>query len=278
MISRFTKSFLVVIVALAFVASLAVLHAPSRAYIDPWTGDLFGEGGVENQLHALQPLVPQVDSAAHGGVIMSKLGNETAKRVEASQSTLEPPRRSRIMVYFSAIVNFAVSRHEADIFTTANAFLSLMLRVSLCSWAALGRATWKLLHTMTLRYPESPTQDERDALFSYFHLFSRLYPCGECAAEFQLLLKKYPPQTSSRRSASLWLCHVHNRVNERLKKPIFDCAYLDDTYDCGCGDAPLSSSSTTTSAAKIRENDPMDLERDPSRDEFTGVGMVKGGR
>lgn len=60
-------------------SSLAFLHAPSRAYIDPWTGDLFGEGGVEEQIHALQPLVPQSDIAAHGGVIMSKLGNETAK-------------------------------------------------------------------------------------------------------------------------------------------------------------------------------------------------------
>ena len=69
-------------------------------------------------------------------------------------------------------------------------------------------------HTMTLRFPEvrsfihvrgflrdvcwpqEPTQDERDALNNYFHLMSRLYPCGECAAEFQLLLKKFPPQVS----------------------------------------------------------------------------------
>ncbi|ETW74808.1 hypothetical protein HETIRDRAFT_482601 [Heterobasidion irregulare TC 32-1] len=145
--------------------------------------------------------------------------------------------------------------------------------------AALGRATWKLLHTMTLRYPEAPTEDERTALLSYFHLTSRLYPCGECAAEFQLLLKNFPPQTSSRRSASLWLCHVHNQVNERLHKPAFDCAHLDDTYDCGCGDEPLSASSDVSPfKEKAREGDPMDLERDPSRDEITGVEMIKGGR
>ncbi|KAF7292872.1 Sulfhydryl oxidase [Mycena indigotica] len=108
--------------------------------------------------------------------------------------------------------------------------------------AALGRATWKLLHTMTLRYPEKPTQDERDALNSYFHLLSRLYPCGECAHEFQQLLKQYPPQTSSRRAASLWLCSVHNRVNERLHKEEFDCAHLDEEYDCGCGDEPIGAS------------------------------------
>jgi hypothetical protein len=41
---------------------------------------------------------------------------------------------------------------------------------------------------------QEPTQNERDAFHSYLLLTSRLYPCGECAAEFQSLLKLYPPQ------------------------------------------------------------------------------------
>ncbi|KAF5355458.1 hypothetical protein D9758_006296 [Tetrapyrgos nigripes] len=115
---------------------------------------------------------------------------------------------------------------------------------------------------------KNPTEDERGALNSYFHLFSRLYPCGECAAEFQQLLKKFPPQTANRRAASLWLCFVHNQVNERLEKPEFDCAHLDDEYDCGCGDEPI----------KKKESDPMDLEDDPSQDELTGAQLIRGGR
>ncbi|KAI0001062.1 sulfhydryl oxidase [Russula vinacea] len=132
--------------------------------------------------------------------------------------------------------------------------------------AALGRATWKLLHTMTLRYPEHPTDDEREALRSYFYLTSRLYPCGECAAEFQQLLELYPPQTASRLSASGWLCFVHNKVNERLEKPIFDCAHLDDEYDCGCGrdsDDAADASTTLPSTTK---------------DEVTGADLIRGGR
>ncbi|KAG8876970.1 hypothetical protein FRB98_006939 [Tulasnella sp. 332] len=126
--------------------------------------------------------------------------------------------------------------------------------------AELGRATWKLIHTMTLRFPEKPTQDERHALESYFYLLSRLYPCGECATEFQQLLKKYPPQTSSRKTASLWLCYVHNQVNERLKKPEFDCMTLDATYDCGCGD---EKNGTVPNPRSV--------------DEVTGVEIIKGG-
>ncbi|CAA7260407.1 unnamed protein product [Cyclocybe aegerita] len=220
MISRFAKSLILVVFAMVLLAMVALMHPPSRSYIDPWTGQLFGEGGVEKMLHAAAGTKPPVRNGGKGDVIMGRLGNETAK-------------------------------------------------------ATLGRATWKLLHTMTLRYPEKPTEDEREALSSYFHLSSRLYPCGECAAEFQLLLKKYPPQTSSRRAASLWLCAVHNEVNKRLKKSEFDCAHLSDEYDCGCGDEPIATKKADNESSI---DDPMDLEEDTSKDDLTGVGMIKGGR
>ncbi|KAG9085184.1 hypothetical protein FS749_004628 [Ceratobasidium sp. UAMH 11750] len=133
--------------------------------------------------------------------------------------------------------------------------------------AELGRATWKLMHTMTLRFPDKPTEDEREALKSFFYLTSRLYPCGECAVEFQSLLKQYPPQTSSRMVSALWLCHVHNLVNARLKKPEFDCTKLDETYDCGCGPEGKNSTTTAKSAEK-KEGD---------KDELTGAKLIKGG-
>lgn len=68
------------------------------------------------------------------------------------------------------------------------------------------------------------------------------------------------------------LCFLHNQVNERLKKPEFDCAHLDETYDCGCGDAPIGNLTTSI-------NEPLpDLERDSSVDDITGAGLIKGGR
>jgi len=204
-ISNFAKSFLAIVLFLFLIATLTILNPPSRSYVDPWSGELFGDGGVEKTIPA-QPIAKVPVNVTQGDVIMEKLGNETAK-------------------------------------------------------AELGRATWKLLHTMTLRYPESPTPDQREALVSYLHLTSRLYPCGECASHFQGLLKQFPPQTSSRRSAALWLCFVHNRVNERLNKPDFDCAHLDATYDCGCGDAPVAKGDQTSS----------------EKDDLTKARLIKGG-
>jgi len=63
-------------------AVLAMLHPPSRAYIDPWTGQLFGEGGVEKTLKSYLPMnnsIPKPIVGVEGGVIMTKLGNETTK-------------------------------------------------------------------------------------------------------------------------------------------------------------------------------------------------------
>lgn len=86
------------------------------------------------------------------------------------------------------------------------------------------------------RFPEHPTKDESLALKTYISLFARLYPCGDCAKHFQKVLAKYPPQTGSRNSAAGWACTVHNVVNQRLKKSLFDCKNIGDFYDCGCGD------------------------------------------
>ena len=84
------------------------------------------------------------------------------------------------------------------------------------------------------KFPDKPTQDEQTALFSYIHLFARLYPCGECASHFRAILSKFPPQVSTRSSAAAWACHVHNEVNKSLEKDVFDCSKIGDFYDCGC--------------------------------------------
>ncbi|KAK5123873.1 hypothetical protein LTR85_002069 [Meristemomyces frigidus] len=102
--------------------------------------------------------------------------------------------------------------------------------------AELGRASWKLFHTIMARYPDEPNADERTALQSYIHLFVRLYPCGECAEHFRAIVDKLPPQVSSRSAAAVWACHVHNEVNKSLGKAIFDCADIGDFYDCGCAE------------------------------------------
>lgn len=100
----------------------------------------------------------------------------------------------------------------------------------------VGRASWKYFHTLLARFPDEPSEEERQKLSTFIQLYAELYPCGECSYHFVKMLQKYPPQTSSRTTAALWGCHVHNIVNEYLGKPEYDCATILKDYDCGCGD------------------------------------------
>ena len=56
------------------------------------------------------------------------------------------------------------------------------------------------------------------------------------ARHFQGILEKYPPVVKDRESVSQWMCKVHNLVNARLNKPIFDCKMVGDLWKCGCAE------------------------------------------
>ncbi|KAG7747824.1 hypothetical protein KL911_002945 [Ogataea haglerorum] len=112
--------------------------------------------------------------------------------------------------------------------------------------AELGNASWKLFHTILARYPENPTPEQKQHLADYIRSFALVYPCGDCARHFAVLLEKYPPQLSSRKTAALWGCHIHNQVNLRLHKQEYDCSTILEDYDCGCGQ---------DEAEELQEND-----------------------
>jgi hypothetical protein len=76
-------------------ATIAMLHPPSRTYVSPWTGDFFGEGGVEKDL-GYSRILASGDANVQGGVIMTKLGNATAKWVLGFQ--VDELRRLILMI------------------------------------------------------------------------------------------------------------------------------------------------------------------------------------
>lgn len=101
---------------------------------------------------------------------------------------------------------------------------------------SLGRHTWSLLHTMAASYPLRPTSEEKANMKEFIRLFSILYPCSYCAKEFREDLKDLPPKLDSRKALSLWFCQIHNKVNEKLNKPQFDCSKVDERWRTGWKD------------------------------------------
>lgn len=81
------------------------------------------------------------------------------------------------------------------------------------------------LHSVATCYPETPTQSERDLMYSWLDMFRDTITCPHCRDHFAAMLQAYrssfPGMLRSRQEFTLFTFRAHNAVNRRLNKPIF---------------------------------------------------------
>ncbi len=95
-----------------------------------------------------------------------------------------------------------------------------------------GPGGWIFLHTITMNYPNNPTEDQK---FYYRQLFENLkytLPCEKCANHYAENLKKYPLDQALKSKETLikWLIDIHNEVNIKNNKKVYSYEEVNRIY------------------------------------------------
>ena len=87
-------------------------------------------------------------------------------------------------------------------------------------WGPLG---WMTLHSISLLYPEFPSDGDKKILKRYMELFRDTISCPHCHQHFKIIFTNYVNSHSgwadSKFDFFLFVVRSHNTVNKRLNKP-----------------------------------------------------------
>ena len=112
-------------------------------------------------------------------------------------------------------------------------------------WGPLG---WMTLHSVATSFPERPAPTEKQLMMSWLELFRDTITCVHCRDHFTKSLANYrarfPGMMDSRQEFAMFSFRVHNVVNARLNKPVYNS--LDECM------AVLQKNTLTRSAQEYR--------------------------
>ena len=88
-------------------------------------------------------------------------------------------------------------------------------------WGPMG---WMTLHSISLLYPDNPSQDDKQIVRKFLSDFSESITCPHCERHFKTMFENYqmthPEWANSRFDLFLFIVRAHNTVNKRLEKPL----------------------------------------------------------
>ena len=88
-------------------------------------------------------------------------------------------------------------------------------------WGPMG---WMTLHSISLLYPDNPSQNDKQILHKFLDDFANSITCPHCEKHFKTMFENYrklhPEWSSSKFQLFLFIVRAHNTVNKRLEKPL----------------------------------------------------------
>jgi hypothetical protein len=86
-----------------------------------------------------------------------------------------------------------------------------------------GPSTWFFLHTITLNYPNKPSQVDKLNYKKFFYSLKNIIPCTPCKHNYNIHITNLPIDNflNNKNNLIKWLIHIHNKTNQHLNKPKF---------------------------------------------------------
>ena len=89
-----------------------------------------------------------------------------------------------------------------------------------------GPSTWYLLHVLSYTFEEK----QRKQYERFFNTFKDLIPCPKCREDYNNYIKNKKPDFSSKENFIKWISDVHNHVNQKLGKRVYNQDYINHLY------------------------------------------------
>ena len=92
-----------------------------------------------------------------------------------------------------------------------------------------GPHAWLFLHSITLEYPDKPSEQDKRDMIDFINSLGKVLPCMKCRNNFKTHLQKYPLDNKaleSKKNLVKWLIDIHNCVNgvKKCKELSYDDA------------------------------------------------------
>jgi hypothetical protein len=78
-----------------------------------------------------------------------------------------------------------------------------------------GPHAWMFLHSVTLAYPEKPTDIDKTNFEKFFNSLQPVLPCKKCSDNYKIHIDENPilNHLDNKEKLVKWLIDIHNRVN-----------------------------------------------------------------
>lgn len=193
------------------------------------------ESGDRKSVHISSPNVPAIYSVKPTPSASSLAPSPSAAAFVASTSP--PGATANASTLETTVVEAAFAPPGANFLPTAQeSKYAYMHSGCPVTRRELGRSSWAYLHSTAAYYPDHPSPQAKQEMKQFLQLYIKLYPCGYCADRSMEELQRNPPKVENRLALSQWMCELHNEVNDRMNKPIFDCRRVEERWKVGAAD------------------------------------------